>query len=313
MIRVRDLVAPAARDVAALLFAEPDRGGAHPAGEEAGEVRRVVVADASGDRGDRQVGGGEELLGAAEPDAEEVVLGAAARAPPYHRAQFGGCHAVPGRVFGDGQRLEGVAGEGLENRVAVGADIGAGPAQGDEEFVDGGTGLHLQQRVATPGRPHHPPHRGPGAGRVGERDERAVGLDVAEFGVRGGGGAGEVDEALVPAGAGVGAVVVRVPGVSQIRLGATTGTRRPSVPLNQPLPELMTTATWWSRVRGPTVGRAPCCRPTPRQTRPSRWWSGLGVKKRIQVWYIGRSSSPFIFIFIFIFIALVRTIVSKQQ
>lgn len=204
-------------------------------------------------------------------------------AASYGGAQFGGGHAVPGGVLGDGERLVRVAGQRLEHRVAVGADVGAGSAQGDQEFMDGGPGLHLQEGVAAPGGPHDAPDGRAGGGGVGERDEGAVGLDVAELGVRGGGGAGEVDEALVPAGAGVGAVVVGVPGVSQMRLGPVTGVRRPSGPLNQPVPELTITATWWSRVRGPTVGSAPCWRPTPRQTRPRRWWSGLGVKKRIQV------------------------------
>ena len=117
---------------------------ADAAGEQPGEVGGVLVADAAGDGGDGQVGGGEEFLGAAEPDAEQVVLGAAAGAAADGGAQFGGGHAVPGGVFGDGQRQERVAGEGLEDRVAVGGDVGAGAAQGDEEFMDGGAGSRLR-------------------------------------------------------------------------------------------------------------------------------------------------------------------------
>lgn len=52
---------------------------------------------------------------------------------------------MPGGVFGDGQGLEGVAGEGVEDLIAVGGEVGAGAAQGDEEFVDGGAGLHFQE------------------------------------------------------------------------------------------------------------------------------------------------------------------------
>lgn len=52
---------------------------------------------------------------------------------------------MPGRVLGDGERLEGVAGEGGEDGVAVGVGVGAGPSQGDEQFVDGGAGLDLEE------------------------------------------------------------------------------------------------------------------------------------------------------------------------
>lgn len=51
---------------------------------------------------------------------------------------------MTGGVFGDGQGLERVAGEGLEDGVAVGVGVGAGAAQGDEEFVDGGAGVRAQ-------------------------------------------------------------------------------------------------------------------------------------------------------------------------
>lgn len=125
-------------------------------------------------------------------------------------AQFGGGHAVPGRVLGDGQWLEGVAGEGVQDRVAVGGEVGAGAAQRDEEFVDGGAGLDFEEGVAAAGGAGDAADGGAGVGRVGERYDGAVRFDVAEFGVRGGGGPGEVDEALVPAG--VGPVVVRYAG-----------------------------------------------------------------------------------------------------
>ena len=59
---------------------------------------------------------------------------------------------MPCRVLGDGKRPEGVAGQGLQDGVAVGGDVGAGPAQGDEEFVDGRARLDLQERVAAPCR-----------------------------------------------------------------------------------------------------------------------------------------------------------------
>lgn len=275
---IRNAVAPAAVDGASLLFAEADGGGADPSGEEPGEVGGVVVADAAGDGGDGEFGGGEEFLGAAEADGEQVVLGAAAGGAADGGAQFGGGHAVAGGVFGDGEGLEGVAGEGGEDGVAVGVGVGAGAAQGDEEFVDGGAGLDFEEGVAGSGGARDAADGVAGGGGVGEGDDGPVGFDVAEFGVGGGGGSCEVDEGLVPAGAGVGAVVVGVPGVSQSRAGAVTVVRRPSAPRCQPLPAETTTATWWSRVRGPTVGRVPCWSPTPRQTRPRRWWTGLGVK-----------------------------------
>lgn len=115
---------------------------------------------------------------------------------------------MAGGVFGDGQGLEGVAGEGLEDRVAVGGHVGAGAAQGDEEFVDGGGGLDLEEGVAAAGGAGDAADGGAGVGGVGEGDDGAVGFYVAEFGVGGGGRAGEVDEAFVPAGVGVGPVVV---------------------------------------------------------------------------------------------------------
>lgn len=205
-VGVGDLVAPAAGDGSALPVAEADGGDADAAGEEAGEVGGVVVADAAGDGGDGEFGGGEEFFGAAQADAEEVVLGAASGAAADGGAQFGGGHAVPGGVFGDGQGLEGVAGEGLEDFVAVGGEVGAGAAQGDEEFVDGGAGLHFQEGVAAAGGAGDAADDGAGGARVGERYDGPVGFDVAEFGVRGCRGSGEVDEALVPAG--VGPVVV---------------------------------------------------------------------------------------------------------
>jgi hypothetical protein len=52
------------------------------------------------------------------------------------------------------------------------------------------------------------PDDGARGGGVGQGDDGVVGVDVAEFGVGGGGGSGEVDEAFVPAGVGVGRVVV---------------------------------------------------------------------------------------------------------
>lgn len=156
------------------------RGGADAAGEEPGEVGGVVVADAAGHGGDREVGGGEEFLGPAQTDAQQIVLGAAAGAASYGGAQFGGGHAVPGGVLGDGERLVRVAGQRLEHRVTVGADVGAGAAQGDQEFMDGSPGLHLQEGVAAPGGPHDAPDGRAGGGGVGERDEGTVGLDVAE-------------------------------------------------------------------------------------------------------------------------------------
>lgn len=278
MFGIRNAVAPASVHGPSLLLTEADGGGADPAGEQPGEVGGVVVTDAAGDGGDGQFGGGEEFLGPAQADGEQVVLGAASGGAADGGAQFGGGHAVPGRVLGDGERLEGVAGEGGEDGVAVGVGVGAGPAQGDEQFVDGCAGLDLEEGVAGAGGTGDPADGGAGGGGVGEGDDGPVGLDVAEFGVGGGGGPGEVDEGLVPAGFGVGAVVVGVPGVSQSRVGAVTVVRRPSAPRYQPLPAETTTATWWSRVRGPTVGRVPCWRPTPRQTRPRRWWTGLGVK-----------------------------------
>lgn len=58
---------------------------------------------------------------------------------------------MPGGVVGDGHRLAGVAGEGLEHLVAVGGEVGAGAAQGDEEFMDGGAGLHFEEGVAAAG------------------------------------------------------------------------------------------------------------------------------------------------------------------
>jgi hypothetical protein len=66
--------------VRALLGAEVHGGHADAAGEQAGEVGGVVVADAAGDGGDGWFGGGEEFLGAAQADAEQVVLGAASGA-----------------------------------------------------------------------------------------------------------------------------------------------------------------------------------------------------------------------------------------
>lgn len=52
---------------------------------------------------------------------------------------------MAGGVSGDGERLEGVACQGVEYGVAVGADVGAGAAQGDEQFVDGGAGLDFEE------------------------------------------------------------------------------------------------------------------------------------------------------------------------
>lgn len=104
----------------------------------------------------------EELLGAAETDAEEVVLGAASGDTAYGGTQLGGRHPVAGGVLGDGQRLEGVAGEGVEHGVPVGSDVGAGPAQGDEQFVHGGAGLDLQEGIAQAGGACDAAHGGPG-------------------------------------------------------------------------------------------------------------------------------------------------------
>lgn len=209
VLGVRDLMAPATGDRTALLLTEPDRGHPDAAGEEAGEVGGVVVADPAGHGGDGELGGGEELLGTAEADTEEVCLGAASGAPSYGGAQFGGCHSVAGGVFGDGQGLEGVAGESVQYGVPVGSDIGPGAAQGDEQFVHGGTRLHFQEGVTVTGRTRDAAHRGADGRGARQGDDRAVGFDVAELGVRGGGRAAEVDEALVPPGVGVGTVVMR--------------------------------------------------------------------------------------------------------
>lgn len=114
---------------------------------------------------------------------------------------------MPGGVLGDGQGLEGVPGQRGEHGVACGAGVGAGAAQGDEEFMDGSRGFDLQEGVSPAGGPGDPADRGAWSRRVRERDHGQVRVDVAEFGVRVGRGAVEVDEALVPA-AGVGSVVV---------------------------------------------------------------------------------------------------------
>ncbi len=75
---------------------------------------------------------------------------------------------MAGGVLGDGERLEGVAGEGGEDGVAVGVGVGAGAAQGDEEFVDGGAGLDLQEGVAGACGAGDPGDGGAGGGGVGE-------------------------------------------------------------------------------------------------------------------------------------------------
>lgn len=66
-------------------------------------------------------------------------------------------------MLGDGEWLERVPGQGLEYRVAVGADVGAGPAQCDEQFVDGRAGLDLQQGVSAPCRSYDAADGGQGA------------------------------------------------------------------------------------------------------------------------------------------------------
>ncbi|GAA2952758.1 hypothetical protein GCM10020227_19860 [Streptomyces flavovirens] len=162
------------------------------------------------------------FLGPAEPDVQQVLLGADAGSAAYGGAQCGGGHLVAGGVFGDGERAERVAGEGLEDRVAVGGDVGAGAAQRDEEFVDGGARLDLLEGAGAVCGLDDAADGGAGCGGVGEGDEGAVGFDVAEFGVGGGGGAGEVDEVLVPAG-GAGAVVVRGAGGQPDEAGCGDG------------------------------------------------------------------------------------------
>jgi len=78
---------------------------------------------------------------------------------------------VPGGVVGDGQGFAGVAGEGLEDLFAVGGGVGAGAAQGDEEFVDGGAGLDFEEGVAASGGADDAVDGGAGGAGVGEGDD----------------------------------------------------------------------------------------------------------------------------------------------